>query len=210
MVKRIGIMGGTFNPIHNAHLVLGECSYEQFDLDAVWFMPSKNPPHKLDKNIASQKHRSNMIIKAIEDNPHFEFSDFELSRQGTTYTAETLTLLKEEYRDTYFFFILGEDSLFNIENWKTPELIFEQAHIITARRGSHRQEEIYKHIKYLNEKYQDCKISILDTPMFEISSHFIRDNIKEDKSIRYYVPKSVKKYIKEKNLYIGGEVHGFI
>jgi len=73
IMKKIGIMGGTFNPIHNAHLVLGECSYEQFDLDKVWFMPSKNPPHKLNKNIASQKHRSNMIIKAIEDNPHFEF-----------------------------------------------------------------------------------------------------------------------------------------
>ncbi len=210
IMKKIGIMGGTFNPIHNAHLVLGECSYEQFDLDKVWFMPSKNPPHKLNKNIASQKHRSNMIIKAIEDNPHFEFSDFELSRQGTTYTADTLTYLKEEYKETSFFFILGEDSLFNIENWKTPELIFEQTHIIAARRGSHSQDDIYKHIIYLKERFKKCEISLLDCPIYNMSSNFIRNKRKKEESIRYYVPKSVEHYIKKENLYTGGEVHGFI
>lgn len=209
-MKRIGIMGGTFNPIHNAHLLLGESSYEQFDLDTVWFMPSKNPPHKLNKNIASQKHRSNMIIKAIEDNSHFEFSDFELSRQGTTYTADTLSLLKEEYNETSFFFILGEDSLFAIENWKTPELIFEQAHIIVAGRGSHCQDEIYKQIIYLKERYKKCEISVLASPRFEISSDLIREKLKAEESIRYFLPKSVEEYIKKENLYVGGEVHGFI
>src|SRR5690554_331928 len=123
-MKKIGILGGTFDPIQNAHLVLAECSYEQFDLDRVWFMPSKNPPHKINKYIESKEHRSNMIKLAIEDNPHFEFSDFELMRQGLTYTTDTLLMLNQEYTDVKFYFIIGEDSLFDLENWKKPHLLF--------------------------------------------------------------------------------------
>ena len=105
---------------------------------------------------------------------------------------------------------IGEDSLFNIEGWKTPELIFEQTHIIAARRGSHSQDDIYKHIIYLKERFKKCEISLLDCPIYNMSSNFIRNKRKKEESIRYYVPKSVEHYIKKENLYTGGEVHGFI
>lgn len=200
-------MGGSFNPIHNAHLILAECSYEQFDLDKIYFMPSKNPPHKLDKALASPQHRSNMIKQAISNNPNFEFSDFELIRQGTTYTAETLELLKEKYKDTDFYFILGEDSLLSIEKWRNPQVIFDLAYIIIGPRKTCNKENIYRHIDHLEDKFKAPKILVLDSPLFEISSNLIRNNIKKGKSIKYYVPKEVDQYIYKENLYMDGKIY---
>lgn len=201
-MKKIGIMGGTFDPIHNAHLVLAECSYQQFDLDTVWFMPSKNPPHKRGRNIENQEHRSNMIKKAIEDNPHFQFSDFELLRQGLTYTVDTLSMLTQMYNNTTFYFIIGEDSLFAIETWKNPDQLFKLAQFIIANRGIQNEELIKEEIEYLHTKYQTKALNILDSPIFNISSNFIRNNIRTNKSNKYYVPNKVEEYIFENKLYI--------
>lgn len=120
-MKKIGIMGGTFNPIHNAHLMMAQAAYEQYELDEVWFMPSKNPPHKSQSEIVSEEHRSRMVQFAIDDSKHFLFSDIELKRQGTTYTCETLAQCVEEFSDTRFYFILGGDSLCHFEQWYHPE-----------------------------------------------------------------------------------------
>ncbi|NLJ90096.1 MAG: nicotinate-nucleotide adenylyltransferase [Clostridiales bacterium] len=201
-MRKIGIMGGTFDPIHNAHLVLAECSYEQFGLDIVWFMPSKNPPHKNEKKIESKEHRSNMIKVGIEDNSHFEFSDFELRRQGLTYTVDTLTMLNDMYKDTTFYFIMGEDSLFSLETWKNPEQLFKLANIIIARRGFHDEQIIIDRIAYLESKYQTKSIKLLESPISNLSSNFIRSNVKKNKSIKYYVPKKVEEYIYQNKLYI--------
>ncbi|NMB43949.1 MAG: nicotinate-nucleotide adenylyltransferase [Clostridiales bacterium] len=201
-MKKIGIMGGTFNPVHNAHLVLAECSYEQFGLDTVWFMPSKNPPHKCGKNIESQEHRSNMIKRGIEDNPHFQFSDFELRRQGLTYTVDTLTMLSSMYDDTTFYFIMGEDSLFALETWKKPDQLFKLAKIIIARRGFHDNNLIMDRIEYLENKYQTNDINLLESPISNLSSELIRKSIKEGKSIKYYVPQKVEEYIYQNKLYV--------
>ena len=201
-MRKIGIMGGTFDPIHNAHLVLAECSYEQFGLDIVLFMPSKNPPHKNEKKIESKEHRSNMIKVGIEDNSHFEFSDFELRRQGLTYTVDTLTMLNDMYKDTTFYFIMGEDSLFSLETWKNPEQLFKLANIIIARRGFHDEQIIIDRIAYLESKYQTKSIKLLESPISNLSSNFIRSNVKKNKSIKYYVPKKVEEYIYQNKLYI--------
>lgn len=92
-MKKIGIMGGTFNPVHNAHLIMAQAAYEQYGLDEVWFMPSKNPPHKDNRDIVSEEHRTRMIKSAIDAIPHFLFSDLELRREGITYTSDTVKLL---------------------------------------------------------------------------------------------------------------------
>ena len=111
-MAKIGILGGTFDPIHNGHLRLGREAYEQFGLDAVWFMPTGNPPHKKDHKITEGEMREHMVKLAIADTPYFLYSDFELRRRGNTYTAQTLSLLREEYREDTFYFIIGADSLY--------------------------------------------------------------------------------------------------
>ncbi len=201
-MKKIGIMGGTFDPIHNAHLTLAECSYEQFGLNKVWFMPSKSPPHKRGNLVESQEHRTNMIKRGIEDNPHFQFSDFELTRDGLTYTVDTLSRLTNMYDNTPFYFIIGEDSLFAIETWKDPDKLFKLAHIIIARRGLHEEDLIKDKIKHLKNKFQSKSINLLDSPISNISSNFIRNNVKLNKSIKYYVPAKVEEYIYQNKLYI--------
>ena len=104
-MKKIGIMGGTFNPIHNAHLMMAQAAYEQYKLDEVWFMPSKNPPHKQKQDILSDEHRKRMIQFAIDEIPHFVFSDMELKRQGTTYTCDTLEQLHKDLPEAEIYFI---------------------------------------------------------------------------------------------------------
>ena len=123
-MKRIGIMGGTFNPIHSVHLIMAQVAYHQFHLDKVLFMPSKHPPHKDNSVIISDEHRTRMIQLAIDGNSNFEFSDLELKREVTTYTSDTLTYLTEKNPDTEYYFIIGGDSLEQLENWHKPEVIF--------------------------------------------------------------------------------------
>ena len=110
-MNKIGILGGTFNPIHTVHLQMAGAACNQYDLDEVWFMPSNHPPHKEESDIVSNEHRQRMIQFAISCCKKFRFSDFEYSRPGTTYTSDTLSLLHESYPDTQFYFIMGEDSL---------------------------------------------------------------------------------------------------
>ena len=120
--KKIGIMGGPFDPIHVGHLILGEKAYEQLGLDRVWFMPSGNPPHKRNrKGQASNEQRVSMVKKAIAGNPHFELSLIEMNEDGYTYTYRTLERLKEENPDTDYYFIIGADSLYDFATWKKPE-----------------------------------------------------------------------------------------
>lgn len=192
-------MGGTFNPIHQGHLILAEQAYEQFDLDQVLFMPSKNPPHKNKMDLLSDEHRNNMIRLAIEDNPHFTLSTFELEREGTTYTADTLCLLTEQNPDTCYFFFVGADSLFMMQNWKAPQTIFRLCKVIVAGRDTTKRKLI-EHANILKEKFQG-EIFIMDMPSIEISSRMIRDKLVDNKTIRYFVPDKVFAYINENQLY---------
>ena len=200
-MKKIGIMGGTFNPIHNAHLVLAEEAYNQYGLDQVLFMPTKHPPHKSGQDLASDEHRKNMIVLAIKDNPHFRLSTLELERKGITYTAETLKILTSIEKDAEYYFIIGGDSLMSILSWKEPETIFSLTNLIAAGRDGIDTEEIQNQIEHLRETNQ-AKIFTLDVPELEISSNFIRNRIAGNETFRYYVPEEVYKYIQRHHLYM--------
>lgn len=199
-MSKIGIMGGTFNPIHFAHLILAESAYEQFSLDKIIFMPSKNPPHKSHEEIVSDELRSNMIQLAIEGNPHFEFSGLELNREGTTYTYETIEELTKEYPNNEYYFILGADSLFDFEKWRNPVRILELTNIVAAGRDHLSENKMKKQIEYLSEKY-NANIYLLKTPNMDISSQMLRKKVKIGETIRYYLPDVVEQYIIEHKLY---------
>ena len=198
--NKIGIMGGTFNPIHIGHLILAEMAYEQFGLDKVIFMPNSQPPHKLDEEIEEDICRVAMVELAIQDNPHFALSLFEINRQGINYTANTLTELAKEYPDTVFYFILGGDSIANIEKWRNPATIMKLCHLVACIRDDVDEEELEKQIQYLNEKYE-TEVYKLDIPMMDISSTLVRERKANGESIKYLVPDSVVHYIEKHNLY---------
>lgn len=198
--RKVGIMGGTFDPIHTGHLILAENAYEKFELDKVLVMPSGQPPHKTDKTITNAAHRSTMIKLAISDNPHLEYSGYELERDGYIYTAETLTGLKEEYPATEFYFIVGADSLFSIEKWKDPELIFQNSVILAAKRDEVDDIDLEKQMDNLSQKYQ-ARIEKLDVPYIGISSSMIRFRVSNRETIKYFVHSEVEKYIYKNNLY---------
>lgn len=199
--QRIGIMGGTFDPIHIGHLILGERAYEQLNLDKVWFMPSGNPPHKRDRQgRASDEQRTEMVRLAIEGNPHFELSVFEMRKEGYTYTYHTLECLQEEIPDAEFFFIIGADSLFDFPKWMKPERICAACTLVVATRDQTSMERLEEQIRKLEDMYHG-KFIILDTTNLEISSKMLRGMVKEKRSIRYYVPITVEEYIGKHEIY---------
>ena len=198
--KKIGIMGGTFNPIHFGHLLLAETAYHQFDLDEVLIMPTKNPYYKKRTNSVTEEDRVKMVQLAIEDNAHFRLSKEELNREGTTYTVETLRNLTGNNPDCDYYFIMGADSLYHIESWKEPAAILEMAVIVVAGRGGS-SSSLDSQIEYIENKYE-ANIFLLNSPNLEISSNDIRRRIRTGESIRYLLPQTVAEYIHTNHLYI--------
>ncbi len=198
--KKVGIMGGTFDPIHVGHLIMAEQAYEKFELDKVLIMPTGQPPHKDNEVSATTKQRVNMVRLAIEGNSHFELSLMEVERKGYTYTYETLQILKEKNPDTEFYFIMGADSLFDFEGWKEPALICENCVLLPAVRYNLSDKEMDAQIKRIREKY-NADIRKLDIPNIDVSSRMIRSKVTMGKSIRYFVPNDVRNYIYINSLY---------
>lgn len=197
---KIGIMGGTFNPIHNVHLLMAEEAARQFKLDEVWFMPSKNPPHKKEADIVSAEHRSRMICHAIEENPKFIYSDLELRREGITYTSDTLEIMEKQNPDCELYFILGGDSLREIETWHKPEYVMKHCHILAAEREDESGKLSKEKAEELRRKY-NAKISFIKMPLIDISSSELRHQLKKGKACDYKLPDCVMKYIRFHNLY---------
>lgn len=198
--KKVGIMGGTFNPIHLGHLLLAETARETFLLDEIMFIPSGHPYMKEIKDVADKKVRLEMTKLAISNNPDFSLSSMEVEREGNTYTFETLLKLKEQHPTTAFYFILGADSLYGLELWKHPEIICSHCVILAAVRDNKKPKDLHVQIEYLEGKYH-AKIKLLPLKEITISSTDIRSRIKHRKSIRYLVPDKVIDYIKENNVY---------
>lgn len=201
--KRIGILGGTFNPIHVGHLRMAECAREAQNLDTVLIMPTGNSYMKNASDILSGKTRLEMVKCSIDSNPYFEASDLEIRREGQTYTYETLEQLHSINPNAEFFFIVGADCLFSIERWYKPERIFEQCTLLAANRNAAPTQEILDKCKDLQNRF-DAKIVLFDMPQMDISSSMIRNLKKNGKSIRYFVTDSVLDYINTKHLYEGG------
>ncbi|MGN1180301.1 MAG: nicotinate-nucleotide adenylyltransferase [Suilimivivens sp.] len=202
MVQRskIGIMGGTFNPIHNGHLILAEQAREYCGLDEVLFMPSGNSYMKNTAQIPDGETRISMTALAIENNPYFVLSTMEVERKGATYTCETIKELKIQSPETQYYFIVGADNLFSIENWWKPEEILSECILVAAVRGDKDREEIDAKARELEAKYR-ARIILLPEKKFDISSTEIREKIARGESVRYLVPDKVLSYIERKQLY---------
>lgn len=205
---RIGIMGGTFDPIHMGHLILGEKAYEQFRLEKVLFMPSGNPPHKRNRRgRATDEERVEMVRRAITENPHFELSLTEMHENGYTYTYHTLEMLKEKNPDTDYYFIIGADSLYDFDTWREPERICRNCILVTAVRNHSTIAELEAEMNRLSLKYNGTFLT-LNTTNLDVSSEMLRNWISEDKSVRYYIPDSVIEYIRENQIYSLAEKKG--
>ena len=198
---KIGIMGGTFDPIHNGHLMLGEYAKKLFELDEIWFMPNGNPPHKLNSNIESQtKHRVEMVKLAIKGHEGFNIQLYEVERKEVNYSYLTMQHFNETFPQIDFYFFIGADSLFSFETWKHPELLVKSCKILAAYRDGKNTIEMKNQIQYLNEKY-GAEIILLNTPDVDISSSDIRRKMKQNEDISDLVPESVFSYIQSNNLF---------
>lgn len=198
--KKVGILGGTFDPIHTGHLILAEAAYEAFGLDSVLIMPNGNPPHKAGQVNATMAQRTYMAELAVADNPHLQVSDFEKTPQDYHYTYETLEFLRERHPDTAYYFILGADSLLHFHTWKEPERICASCSILAATRDRMETRELRERILELSKRF-GARIYPMETPNIDISSNMIRERVAGGHTIRYYVPASVEAYILEQGLY---------
>lgn len=202
--KRVGIIGGTFDPIHNGHLILAEYSRLHFHLDEVLFIPAGNPPHKDGDGISPGRHRYNMTLLAISTNPHFRLSAMELEERDTTYTIHTIKRLQAKYPEVDFYFILGSDSFFDIHNWGSyKELVTLCDFIVLKRPDRDMDKELEIKVEKFNKSY-NSSFHVLEAPLIEISSTDIRARVREGLSIKYLVPEGVESYIEKTGLYGDG------
>ena len=202
-MKRIGIMGGTFNPIHMGHLMLAECAREEFALDEVWFVPtgcSYMKQSSKGEGAPLPAQRLEMTRLAVEGNPYFRCLDIEVKREGNTYTYETLEELKKLEPDTCFYFIFGADCLYSIEYWKEPGRIFSACEVVAAVRDDFAVADLQDKIDRLRDRF-DAHIHFLPFREIELSSTDIRERVRQGRSIRYMVPEQVICYIEEKGFY---------
>lgn len=198
--KKVGIMGGTFNPIHNAHLSLAQSALENFSLDSILFIPSGTPYLKDSNEVLKGEIRAKMTELAIADNPSFSMSMIEVYREGNTYTYETIAELKAQNKDTDYYFIVGADSFLYMENWVKPEKIFGEVSLLVAIRDGIDPTQMQVKIDEMKAKY-DCEIYLLTFVANDLSSTYLRACVREGRSIHYYVPRAVEEYIRSNNLY---------
>jgi len=200
--KKIGIMGGAFDPIHIGHLILAEDAYVELGLDEVLFMPAGRPPHKvLGPGRASNEDRTEMVKRAIEGNDHFSLSLYEMKKEGLSYTYQTLEMLAHNEKGIELFFIMGADSLFEFHGWKEPQKIVSLCTIVAAGRPGRGEDELNLCIQQLKQA-MGARIIRLNTPDIDISSTMLRKRASKGLTIRYYVPDKVASYIREKGLYL--------
>lgn len=199
---KIGIMGGTFDPIHNAHLMLAEYAFREYQLDEVWFMPNGNPPHKQNqKRRTDARLRAEMVRLAIAGRDGFRLEEYEILRKEISYSFETMEHLKSIYPKHHFYFIIGADSLFSIESWVQPDRLFKTCTILAACRAEvNRYDIMEEKIQELNLKYKS-DIRLLITPVLGTASQDLRQMCKEGKSIAADVPEKVEEYIIRHHLY---------
>ena len=195
--KRLGVMGGTFDPIHHGHLVTAEAALWEFGLDEVVFVPTGQPWMKAERRVAPPEDRYLMTVIATSSNPHFTVSRIEIERNGPTYTVDTLRDLRGSVGgDCELFFITGADAMLEILAWKDPEEVLAQAHFIAATRPGY---DIARFDQEAPSSHP--KVSVMNIPALAISSSDIRRRVGEGEPIRYLVPEGVQTYIVKAGLY---------
>jgi nicotinate-nucleotide adenylyltransferase len=199
---RLGIMGGTFDPIHFGHLVTAEEALVQFNLDKVVFMPTGQPAFKASERVTSGEHRYLMTVIATAANPDFEVSRMEIDRPGLTYTVDTLLALREEHGpQTELFFITGADAVWEILSWKDAEKVAGLCTFIGATRPGY---DLAAAAEQHTRLASDFRIEYIEVPALAISSTDIRRRVAERQPIRYLLPEAVSSYVAKYSLYRGG------
>ncbi|RYL91554.1 nicotinate-nucleotide adenylyltransferase [Sporolactobacillus sp. THM7-4] len=190
-MRKIGLLGGTFDPPHFAHLLIAEEALERCGLDEIWFLPSYIPPHKQGKVAhTSAENRVEMVRLAIQDNDRFRLSMIEINRKGRSYTVDTLRELKEKYPHEQFFFILGADMVNDLPTWHNIDELCRLTSFIGFRRPG-----------YHTDHPENANVIYIDMPQVDISSSYLRDRLKAGRTCRYFLPDAVRKYIEERRLY---------
>jgi nicotinate-nucleotide adenylyltransferase len=200
---RLGLLGGTFDPVHFGHLLLAEQCREQCGLDAVWFLPAGSPPHKR-RDVTPGRQRLEMLQLAIAGHEAFAVSDRELKREGTSYTVDTLTELHAEQPDAELFFLIGADSLHDLPTWREPKRILELATIVAVNRGD--RLNVAEAASFCTDAGSvgheaTSRIQFATMPGCDLSATDIRDRVAAGKSIRYMTPRAVEVYIQQHGLY---------
>lgn len=197
-MKRIGVFGGAFNPVHTAHLIVAENVRQQMQLDKILFIPYASPPHKDHEDLAGAETRLHMINLAISDNPSFEASDIEIKRgkNSLTYTIDTLSELRKRYEGENFklYLMIGMDNLIDLHTWRNPGKLFLLSEVLVLNRPGY----VVQNVK--NDYGR--QVTYIPVPNIDISATDIRHRIREKKSIRYLVPKAVEEFIKNNKLYL--------
>jgi nicotinate-nucleotide adenylyltransferase len=200
-MKRIGIMGGTFNPIHKGHLALAQAAMEEFALNEVIFVPSGLPPHKKKSEIIDKEHRYKMVMLAIKNHSKFSISRLELDRKGVSYAVDTFNQLRKRYGDeAKLFYIMGLDSINEILEWKKPLELFKLAEFIVGTRPGTRIRTFRRLVKFPPLQKEVDKIHLMELKE-NISSSEIRERLKSGRSARAFLPGVVENYIGKNNLY---------
>ena len=191
MSRRIGLFGGTFNPVHIGHLVVAQDILNKLKLEKMYFIPCGTPPHKVGSDMLEARHRQAMVKLAIKDNPGFTLSDVELKRKGKSYSIDTVRYFKEKYPESRIFFIIGADILPALHTWKDIDILINECEFVVMTRPEH--DTIEKKVRNVGH--------FLNVRDVEVSSTEIRNLIRAGKSIHYMVPREVEKYIADEKLY---------
>lgn len=202
-MRRVGILGGTFDPVHYGHLVIAEEVYAALKLAEMVFVPSGQPPHKLNEVITAAEHRLTMLELAIASNPHFSISLVELDRPGPSYTVDTLRLLRKQWGEqTAIYFLIGWDSLEELLTWHDAVGMLQQLHYLVAvRRPGYNEAGEYR--DWLESRLPGIKqrLLVVEAPQLDISSTDLRLRVAEGRPIKYQTPESVEQYIRQHGLY---------
>ncbi|MDI3299126.1 MAG: nicotinate-nucleotide adenylyltransferase [Bacillota bacterium] len=200
---RLGIMGGTFDPIHYGHLVVAQSSYHHFRLDRVVFVPAGQPPHKLGRRVTPARQRFLMVALATMSNPAFDVSDLEVERPGPSYTIDTLRAFRKEVGpDGELYFITGADATLEILDWKDPEELLRLACFVAATRPGYPGTEL-EEVRAKLPPAAAARIVSIEIPALAISSTEIRRRVAEGAPIKYLLPEPVEQYIMKNRLYAG-------
>ena len=201
MCKRIGILGGTFDPFHKGHFMLAKTAYQQFELDEVWIMPNGNPPHKRNIEQTDFEIRCEMIRLSIKEAPYMVLCDYEGSEDSYHFTYQTLGEFKKMYPDDEFYFIIGADSLRDFPTWREPGIISQLCTLLVACRDESGIADLKLKIAEMKERF-DAECLIMNSPKVDAASSEIRVMVSEGKDIADYVGKGVANYIKNEKLYV--------
>jgi nicotinate-nucleotide adenylyltransferase len=199
---RVGIYGGTFDPVHVGHLILAEQAREQARLDEVWFIPAFRPPQKPEQTITRFDLRVEMLALALAGNPAFRINELEKERAGPSYTVDTLAELRRRHPGTSFALLLGGDALADLPSWRDPRgIVTDAALVVMVRPGVALLDAAQLRQRLALPADTPLELQVMETPLIDIASRDLRHRVAHGHSIRYCVPRAVEVYIHEKGLY---------